>query len=113
MPAGNGTGPRGEGPLTGRAMGRCAGFPTEGYASAPGRGAGRGFVRYGRGGGRGYRNRFYETGLPLQRRYPQFNSALNSEFVETDSLKLQVQNVADTIEYIASRIKQLIEQRKG
>ncbi len=113
MPAGNGTGPLGEGPMTGRAMGRCAGFPAEGYASAPGRGAGRGFVRYGRGGGRGYRNRFYETGLPLPQRYPQYNSPGNPESVETDSLKRQVQNVADTIEYIASRIKYLIEQRKG
>ncbi len=113
MPAGNGTGPLGEGPMTGRAMGRCAGFPTDGYTSAPGRGAGRGFVRYGRGGGRGYRNRFYETGLPLWRRYPQYNPTGNPEFVETDSLKSRVQNVADVIEYIASRVKQLIEQRKG
>ncbi len=113
MPAGNGTGPRGEGPLTGRAMGRCAGFPEDGYASAPGRGAAGGFTRYGRGGGRGRRNRFYETGLPLWRRYPQYNPPGNPEFVETDSLKIQVQNVADTIEYIASRVKQLIEQRKA
>ncbi len=113
MPAGDGTGPRGEGPLTGRAMGRCAGFPAGGYDSAPGWGAGRGFVRYGRGGGRGWRNRFYETGLPLWRRYPQYDPTQNPESVETDSLKNQVQIVADTLEYIASRVKQLIEQRKG
>jgi len=44
MPGGDGTGPQGRGPMTGRAMGRCAGYdipqrPRFGY----GRGAGRGF----------------------------------------------------------------------
>ena len=31
MPAGNGTGPLGFGPMTGRAAGFCAGFPVPGY----------------------------------------------------------------------------------
>jgi len=31
MPAGNGTGPMGQGPMTGRAAGYCAGFPVPGY----------------------------------------------------------------------------------
>jgi hypothetical protein len=54
MPFGDGTGPRGMGPMTGRGMGYCAGFPTPGYMN-PG---------YGRGGGRGRRNWFYATGMP-------------------------------------------------
>ena len=33
MPAGNGTGPFGVGPMTGRAVGYCAGYPIPGYAN--------------------------------------------------------------------------------
>lgn len=31
MPAGDGTGPRGLGPMTGRAAGYCVGYPAPGY----------------------------------------------------------------------------------
>ena len=66
MPRGDGTGPAGMGPMTGRSTGLCAGYPEPGYMnSIGGRGfgsRGRGF--WGRGGGRGWRNRFYATGLP-------------------------------------------------
>ena len=69
MPGGNGTGPLGMGPMTGRAAGFCAGYGMPGYInSIPGRGFGMGFGRGrgfgGRGGGRGWRNRFYATGVP-------------------------------------------------
>jgi len=67
MPRGDGTGPRGMGPMTGRAGGYCAGFDAPGYANpVPGRGAGAGFGRgaeYGRGG-RGWRHWYHATGLP-------------------------------------------------
>jgi len=57
MPAGNGTGPMGMGPMTGRAAGCCAGYSVPGYMNPlPGRGFGR--------GGWGRRNRFYATGMP-------------------------------------------------
>ncbi len=59
MPFGDGTGPRGMGPMTGRGMGYCAGFPTPGYMNL---GFGGGW--FGRGGGRGRRNWFYATGMP-------------------------------------------------
>ena len=75
MPGGDGTGPLGMGPMTGRAAGFCAGYGMPGYMNPiPGRetgfgpstglwaGRGRGF--WGRGGGRGWRNRFYATGIP-------------------------------------------------
>ena len=48
MPRGNRTGPNGMGPMTGRALGYCAGNEAPGYARAPG--AGRGMAW---GGGRG------------------------------------------------------------
>lgn len=108
MPAGDGTGPRGEGPLTGRAMGRCSGYPADGYATAPGRGGGYGFFGR-RGSGRGMRNRYYETG---RRRYPQYDRPVyNQESTETESLKTQVQFVADTIEQIAYRVNQLLKRK--
>ena len=63
MPRGNGTGPNGAGPMTGRAAGYCAGNGMPGCADPAagrgmGRGAGRGFgggfgASAGRGAGRG------------------------------------------------------------
>jgi uncharacterized protein DUF5320 len=61
MPRGDGTGPGGLGPMTGRAAGYCAGYSVAGYMnpyggrSGFGFGYGRGFGRgFGRGMGRGY-----------------------------------------------------------
>jgi hypothetical protein len=60
MPWGNGTGPQGEGPMTGRGMGYCAGYSAPGFTNpAPRRGLarGRGFRRgmaWRRGFGRGF-----------------------------------------------------------
>lgn len=82
MPAGNGTGPAGLGPMTGRAVGYCAGYSIPGYANPIrgrgfyGYGTGTGFYGFGRrigfygrgrgrrGGGRGWRNQYYAAGLP-------------------------------------------------
>lgn len=67
MPAGNGMGPTGVGPRTGRAAGFCAGYGMPGHANPmPGRGGGMGFGG-GRGGwgrgGRGWRHGFLAMGL--------------------------------------------------
>lgn len=61
MPFGDGTGPMGMGPMTGRGMGYCAGFPTPGYMNP---GFGRGWFGFGRGRGRGWRHWYYATGMP-------------------------------------------------
>jgi hypothetical protein len=53
MPRGDGTGPRGTGPMSGRAAGYCAGYGRPGFAN-PGFGRGRGL---GMGWGRGLRGR--------------------------------------------------------
>lgn len=63
MPGGDGTGPMGLGFRTGRGAGYCAGYAVPGYAN-PGFGRGRVSFGRGRGGGRGYRNRYYATGVP-------------------------------------------------
>jgi len=70
MPRGDRTGPMGQGPMTGRGAGYCAGYGMPGFANAApaqggawGAGAGGGWGG-GRGGGRGWRHCFWATGLP-------------------------------------------------
>ena len=68
MPRGDATGPMGMGPMTGRGAGYCAGYGMPGHMNnfvgrTFRRGAGFG-GRGGRGGGFGFRNRFYNTGVP-------------------------------------------------
>jgi len=58
MPGGDGTGPMGMGPMTGRRAGYCTGYSVPGYTNASVRGFGRGFAR-GRGFGRGFWRRGY------------------------------------------------------
>lgn len=66
MPRGDGTGPEGMGPMTGRGAGFCEGNDVPGFRSPrPGRGLGRGF---GRGAGRAWRNRIRGSGFPGWRR---------------------------------------------
>ncbi|MGM0365943.1 MAG: DUF5320 domain-containing protein [Actinomycetota bacterium] len=75
MPRGDGTGPAGMGPMTGRAAGYCAGYDVPGYmnpyggrrnAAMPGGGFGR---------GRGYRHSYYATGLPFWQRQSPYPPA--------------------------------------
>ena len=58
MPHGDGKGPSGMGPMTGRAAGFCAGYSVPGYINPIPRGGG--FRRE----GRGWRNRYYTIGHP-------------------------------------------------
>ena len=54
MPRGDGTGPEGKGPMTGRGLGNCSNDNTAGNVPVGGRGLGRGLGRgAGRGAGRG------------------------------------------------------------
>jgi len=64
MPFGDGTGPLGLGPMTGRGAGYCAGYNMPGYLNPI---PGRGYFGWGRGWfgrGRGWRNWARITGLP-------------------------------------------------
>lgn len=57
MPRGDGTGPMGMGPMTGRGAGNCIGYASPKFANQ-----GVGFGR-GMGGGRGFRKMFCLTGM--------------------------------------------------
>ncbi len=73
MPRGDGTGPSGQGPMTGRAMGYCAGFNVPGFMN-PGFGYGLGMAwrrGMGRGFGRGFRWRARIPIMPQSAVMPQ------------------------------------------
>jgi hypothetical protein len=111
MPGGDGTGPVGMGPRTGRGAGFCAGSPTPGYMSPVG---GRGFWGRGRGGGRGWCHWLYATGLPFWARFrgyampqPQPNKELERQALqdradalqsELDSIRKHISEVETTRE---------------
>ena len=119
MPGGDGTGPAGLGPMTGRAAGFCAGFSVPGYMNpVAGRGyGGRGRGFWGRGGGRGWRNRYYATDLPVWARAdfgfsgPAAPTAIAEQ--ELTGLKQQAELMQDSLSQINKRIEQLEKESKG
>lgn len=112
MPAGDGTGPMGMGPMTGRAAGYCAGFDMPGFMNRiPGRGMGFGWGR-GRGRGRGWRHQFYATGLPFWARTGMPGFAVPMETgpaveQQTQILKAQAEQLEESLKQIRSRIAEL------
>jgi len=109
MPRGDGTGPRGQGQMTGRGAGFCAGTGVPGYANpGPGRGFGMGI-----GGGRGRRNCFYATGMPGWMRsggygfggYAAQNPAMGPDpEIEKQALKAQVDALEAELDFIKKRL---------
>jgi hypothetical protein len=121
MPGGDGTGPGGMGPMTGRAAGYCAGYPVPGYMNPMG---GQGYWGWGRGGGWGRRNWFYATGLTGWQRgamgYPGFGGVVPtavpypapfapamSKDQQLDALKGQAEYFEDALDGIRKRIEEL------
>jgi len=121
MPGGDGTGPAGLGPMTGRAAGYCAGYPVPGFMNPmPGRAFwGRGAVAW------GWRPRFYAPGVVGRRwaayGYPAFGAvpyavpyvpAMTPE-QEVDLLKRQARSFESALDGIKKRIEELeTEARK-
>ncbi|MFH1418172.1 MAG: DUF5320 domain-containing protein [Planctomycetota bacterium] len=113
MPAGDGTGPMGAGPMTGRGAGYCGGLQVPGYMnSMPGRGFGMGRGRgQGRGWGRGRGRRcgWYPLGAPgVQRPYrqPSHCDAPSGE-QESQALRSQAEHLEGTLDEIKRRIAEL------
>ena len=119
MPGGDGTGPMGMGPMTGRAAGICAGYPAPGYMSSiPGRGfgfgRGRGFG-FGRGLGLGFRGGrrwggywgapYAAPAYPFGAAVPPYTGPTPEQ--EADMLKGQAEYLEDALEGIKKRMVEI------
>jgi hypothetical protein len=89
MPRGNGTGPMGMGPRTGRGMGYCSGYNVPGYVIRPGFGMRR-----------GCRNMYYATGIPGWGRAAY---AVNDE----DALNAEAQYLKEQLDLINKRLNEI------
>jgi hypothetical protein len=110
MPARDATGPRGQGPMTGRGRGRCSGAGTPDPIGRPGFGGGPAGTApaAGRcGSGRGYRNRFYATGLPLWARGPDAQPYPGAADEVTSLLKNEAEALRTRLSGIEERLKGL------
>jgi len=105
MPGGNRTGPLGNGPKTGRAMGVCAGFKVPEYANlGSGRGCGRGLGRGGRmGQGRGFGRGFGFNGVGGP--YPEPQNLTSDQ--EVEALQSQTKYLEDSLKETKQRIEEL------
>ncbi len=116
MPGGNGTGPTGMGPMTGRGAGFCAGYATPGYANpvggrGMGMGQGRGMGR-GRGFGRGFGWAGVGYGMPAWANTagPYPNASFGPTVVaeqELEGLKQQAEFLQNSLGQVSERIEQL------
>lgn len=110
MPRGDKTGPRGQGPMTGRALGFCAGYDSPGFTKGFGGGMGRG-RGWGFGGGFGRRNRAgYGGGYGWEREawfdYPE-SRVQRTKKDELNDLKSESEYLRSRQEQIEQRIKDL------
>jgi ribosomal protein L15 len=117
MPRGDGTGPAGAGPMSGKGAGYCAGYDEPGYTT--GGGWGRGFGRgRGRGcgyaGGRGRRNIFYAAGLPGWMRFGRAGaapgrdvSATTDPEMDKKALRNQAEALQAELDLINKRLDEL------
>jgi hypothetical protein len=92
MPRGDGTGPAGQGPMTGRGMGYCAGFNAPGFMNPGfGRGFGRGF---------GWRARAMQF-APIQQ------PVVMTEKQEKQLLEQELNALKEEMKEIEKRLKEL------
>jgi len=133
MPRGDRTGPLGLGPMTGRGLGYCAGFPVPGYMNpGPGLGLRRGgYFRWGRGFGRGYGRGFgwfwrrSPGWAPYAARYYSahpwyvpfgYPGAVDEDTAlknETQALKQEIKFLEDRLAEIDESIKSLGREDEG
>lgn len=110
MPAGDRTGPFGQGPRTGRGAGYCAGFDAPGYANQGGFGFGVGRGR-GRGrGGFGFRRNNWGAAAPGWQggfAAPWYNAPAPTREEEMQSLKNQAEALQANLKDIERRIQEI------
>lgn len=121
MPRGDGTGPDGFGPMTGRGAGYCAGYDVPGYMNPGVGGRGRG---WGRGGGRhlygwgagararrgGFGGRWAPPYAYVPPVAPGAQSAPGTREEEIAYLKDEAKGLEDALEHIQKRIQDLSSQ---
>jgi hypothetical protein len=124
VPRGDGTGPTGVGPMTGRAAGYCAGYQMPGYTNPI---HGRGWFGFGRsiarswfGRGRGFRHWYWATGLPGWARaggcspyYGMFYGSPYSPQEEVTILREQAKIIENELNTINERISELERQAQS
>jgi len=104
MPRGDGTGPMGDGSMTGRAAGYCAGYQAPGYMNPV---LGRGFGRGGGGRGLGFRRGAGWGGF----RPAVVPFGVPAGLDEKQYLKVQSKMLQDQLENIQKRIDELADQQ--
>ena len=122
MPGGDGTGPMGLGPMTGRGAGFCAGYSAPGYANAWPR-FGRGRV-FGRGMGRGWRRFGFapvqpivpaDRIVPIYPAQPAYQPTKEEEiqYLESDAKAIQAeQNVLNQeLDAVKKRLEELKKKK--
>ena len=109
MPAGDRTGPVGNGPKTGRAMGLCNDFETPGYMNQPNTNFGRGRGGQGFGAGQGFggnrprgRGRFWGLG-----RFFGQNRLVNQ--AQPNGTEQNLQSLKDQAEQLQNSLSQINE----
>ena len=113
MPQGNRTGPTGQGPMTGRALGFCSGYNTPGCAKGFGGGVGRefGFGRS-RGRGVGY-GRGRNFGRPFTGHFSGFPWTQSvSKDDEIKMLKAQAESLIRSQKDIEKRLSELEKEKE-
>lgn len=100
MPAMDGTGPNGLGPMTGRGFGYCSGF----YSNRP---FNREYRRFNRG--RRGRGMFNRTIVPewIMSGWRDYNYSPLTEKEEKQMLEQQIQYMKENIDYMTKRIEEL------
>jgi hypothetical protein len=94
MPRGDGTGPRGQGSMTGRRMGYCSGFNTPGFMN--------GGFRRGMGFGRGFAWRARKMQV-----MPTQQPEVITENQEKEMLETDLSNLKAEVKQIEERLKEL------
>jgi len=108
MPFGDGSGPVGMGPMSGRAAGFCAGYNQPGYSNCF---IGRGGQGWGRGGrGRGLRRRgnwFNQVPVPGSSGYWNQMPLGTPPEAEREALNAQIQNLEAILADVKVRLAEL------
>jgi len=102
MPRGDGTGPLGQGPMTGRGAGLCAGYSTPGYANSWGGPGMRWRRSWPRGMGRGWGLTSYYRGFPASAGY----------VVDPPTGKAQLLALQSEAEYLKTVLAELESQMR-